>query len=82
MVRDSVGLDVGWEVSGEHQLLRPWFEQLFLFFTSVASEEEVVSVKLWAATGRKTVKGEWGEAVQVMGDGQLLPVLCWHTGSK
>jgi len=29
-------------------------------FTAVAGEEEEVSIKLWAATGRKTVKGEWG----------------------
>ena len=51
---------MGGEVAGEHQLLRPWFDRLLPFFTAVASEEEVVSIKLWAATGRKAVKGEWG----------------------
>lgn len=59
MVRDSAGLDVGGKVAGEQQLLHPWFDQFLPFFTVVASEEEVFSVKLWAVTGRKTVK-EWG----------------------
>lgn len=80
MVWDRAGLDVGGEVAGEYQLLRPWFDQFLPFFTAVSSEEEVVSIKLWAATGRKAVR--MGEAAQVMGDGQLLPVLCRHSGGN
>lgn len=60
MVWDSAGLDVGGKVAGEHQLLCPWLDQLFPFFTVVASKEEVFSVKLLAVTVRKTVKEEQG----------------------
>ena len=60
MVWDSTVLAVGGQVAGEQQLLCPQFDQVLPFFTAVASEEEMVSIKFGTVTGRKTLKGEWG----------------------
>lgn len=52
----------------------------------MASEEEVVSIKFWAVTGIKTVKGEWGgspgDGRQTASSGVVLAqwwqLPCWH----
>lgn len=85
MVQVGEAMDVGGQVAGEHQLLHPWFDQLFPFFTAVASEEEVVSMKLWAAADRKTVKGEWrGDSPgdgRWMASSSVVPAQWWQLPS-